>query len=234
MESRAGGLYPPAWWVRPGNALALIEGRPDELAALPDSAREVALAQKGLTLHHIRFERRDGSARAWLVQVDDSAKRSELYDIRLHLFRLHAERECLRLILDALEKELIPLPGDPAAAGELEYYLEGATGFLERGKVYGHNQSALLETAYGLRTSSPAASVRHCSRSSARSAARSPTASSGHGAGQATGGGWLARDLAAQSLPAGAPERRQAMASLTARRVLLIVLRSRTHGSMLF
>jgi hypothetical protein len=145
----AGSSFKPAdWWVTPGRVLALLEYRPDEVSDVPARARKVQTTIPGLELHHVSFQKGRRITRAWLMQVDPSAERARVREIRLHLFRLHAEREALRQILRQIAQDNLALSADTDASGDLRSYFEKSLGFLRRTSVYGQPQSELLKTAY--------------------------------------------------------------------------------------
>lgn len=145
----AEGFEPIPWWVTPGRLLVLLEYSPHEIASLPELARPVALETEDLALHHLGFRRETRFARVWLLGIRPGANRDRLRGIRLHLLRLHCEREAVGAILRHISQGRLPLPAAKTPRTPLLGYLENAMGFLERGKVYGHDQSQLLDIAYG-------------------------------------------------------------------------------------
>jgi len=139
---------PEDWWVTPGRVLALLEYRPEEVEAVPRLARRVESTIPGLELHHVSFTDGRRITRAWLMMVDPSAELARVREIRLHLFRLHAEREGLRQILRQIDRGRLALPAAKEEGSELLGYFEKSLGFLQRKSVYGNPQSELLKTAY--------------------------------------------------------------------------------------
>jgi hypothetical protein len=140
---------PEDWWVTSGRVLLLLEYAPDEVDGLPGLARPAPTDIPGLKLHHVSFTDGTRIARAWLLEIEPTADFERVRQIRLHLMRMHTEREVLRQVLRQIAKKRLALPATPQERSELLDYVEKSLGFLERTSVYGNPQSELLKTAYG-------------------------------------------------------------------------------------
>ncbi len=134
-------------WLAIGRPVVLVEHARREVGApLIADARRPALDLPGISAHLLRL---DGLS-LWLVATGADVAADQVRQLRIHLLRLHAEREALGIVLDALAGgRLAGREDDPVAFSRLERYLQRAAGFLRREKVYGHSQPELLEIAYG-------------------------------------------------------------------------------------
>lgn len=137
-------------WILPAKPLAFVEYRREEVRGLPGIAEQVPVPEvPGARLHHLRSGPWLGNLPIWFLHVDGSVSREEVRALRLHLMRLHAEREAVRMVLGALGKSHLRLGwAGEFRDEELLRYIEAAGEFLTRGEVYGHKQSALLAAAY--------------------------------------------------------------------------------------
>jgi hypothetical protein len=147
-SATAPGWRPEAWWIAPGRPLLVVEYAPGEVTALPGDAQPVAIDVPGVTLHFQQLSAAHRGTRVWLAELGPDLTPQALRALRLHLLRLHSEREAIRIVLEAIADQRVPIPPDLPRDDELVLYLEDALGFLERKRVYGHEQSALLRAAY--------------------------------------------------------------------------------------
>jgi hypothetical protein len=139
------------WWCAAGTPLLLVDYRRREVRSLPPHARRVrSLDEQGIELHHCTVERRGRTVGVWLLGHADGAAVDTLRRLRIHLFRLHAEREGLRQVLRAVGRRRRELDLEPHtdAFDALQDYLNRAIGLLERERAYGFEQSGLLEAAW--------------------------------------------------------------------------------------
>lgn len=136
-----------AWWVVAGKPAMIVEYDRDDAIAPPPHARVVSSARVGATvLHHVWLEIAERRVSCWMLRCDDPASRtSEFRKLRIHLVRLHCERECLRLVLEAASRQ--QLASTLPQADELDDYLEGRLPLLTKPVSYGVEQSQLLEAA---------------------------------------------------------------------------------------
>ena len=138
---------PQPWWVAAGEPALLVEyGERDAMSVLPH-ARVVSSARVGAeVLHHAWLEISGQRLGVWLLRNDDPAcRRDELRRLRIHLLRLHTERECLRLVLDAATR--LRLANSVPQADALKDYLDASLAVVTRPVSYGVEQSQLLEVA---------------------------------------------------------------------------------------
>jgi hypothetical protein len=104
--------------------------------------------QNALALQHFSHVEYQGQqAPVWTLFYNSNISTEQLRLLRIHLWRLHNEREVLRLVLRAcLQKQLDP--SQPA----LRDYLACQSASLRRAKRHGLPQADLLSQAYALDT----------------------------------------------------------------------------------
>ena len=146
---------PPAsvnrWWVRAGIPLVLIEAPfTERFIASLDPPTELGIASPeahdSLALQHFSHVEYQGQrAPVWTLFYSSNIPTEQLRQLRIHLWRLHNEREVLRLVLNAcLQKQVEP--AQPA----LRDYLARQSASLRRAKRHGLPQADLLSQAYAL------------------------------------------------------------------------------------
>lgn len=144
---RKAGISPQPWWVAAGQPALLIEyAAADGLASLPH-ARVVSSARVGAeVLQHAWLEIAGQRLSTWLLRRDAAgASPEELRKLRIHLVRLHCERECLRLVLEATAQQRLGNSLDQAH--ELNDYLDRTLPLVSRPTSHGVEQSQLLDVA---------------------------------------------------------------------------------------
>lgn len=138
---------PQPWWVVAGQPALFVEYGARDVMALPPHARAVSSARVGAeVLHHAWLEIAGQRLSTWLLRNDDpAANRDELRKLRIHLLRLHTERECLRSVLEASTRG--DIGQGLAQAAVLKAYLEATLPLMTRPVSHGVEQSQLLEVA---------------------------------------------------------------------------------------
>lgn len=146
-EQVGGALAPVAdWWLYPGMPLLLIEYEDEEILQLPKYSRLVEPIPFYDILHYCQIERAGKRLGVWFLRrkPDDLDRVRRL---RIHLFRLHAERECLKQILRLLSRSNLQ-PGDRTPSSDrLQKYLRDSMRLLSPDTHYGFSQSNILEAA---------------------------------------------------------------------------------------
>lgn len=138
------------WWVTPGSPLVLLEATQGEGDFEDRALRSVissSLMQNEpmpIAAHHFdHIARRGQWVPIWALFVDKNADRVQLRNLRIHLARLHNEREVLGLVLrKCQESELDPEYGPVAD------YLARQSERLNRFRSEGFPQSPLMEFAH--------------------------------------------------------------------------------------
>jgi hypothetical protein len=106
------------------------------------------LEDAGLHASSETFDVSGQYAVVWLVNVAPNADPDVLRRLRIHLFRLHAERECLSRVLRHLLVGKLSIERGTAASEALQAYLAAAGHLLNRETFYGLAQDQILAAAY--------------------------------------------------------------------------------------
>ncbi|HET6583261.1 MAG TPA: hypothetical protein VFG69_07435, partial [Nannocystaceae bacterium] len=136
-------------WIAAGEPLVFVDAEPEEIDDLPIGTRSVVgLASARLQLHHARLRAHGRTFRAWFLVGGKHGDRDVARRLRLHLLRLHAEREGLRTVLRAIATERIPVVARSVGTDTLQRYLQDAVRLLERKNPYGLRQVDLAHAAH--------------------------------------------------------------------------------------
>lgn len=133
IQNRRQPTTPPEWHVLPGAPLLYFEFRRPEAYAIPGNARPIALPPTldlRLSLYTLTHQGR--SIKVWILDVGEGADPVTARDLRLYLLRLHAEHECLRLVLRNLQQEYLAPPRGSQASELLQCYFNEATRRIKR------------------------------------------------------------------------------------------------------
>lgn len=140
------------WWVVAGCPLILIEDTYDSsfshsLDGLDRAwSSELRDADPIAAHYFLRVQQRGVTVPVWIVLHDSGADKGALRNLRIHLWRLHNEREVLKSILTlCLEERLAP-----AKSELLRDYLAKQSDRLRRRRAEGFSQRELLDYAYQL------------------------------------------------------------------------------------
>ena len=141
------------WWLTPCEPAILVEYSLDEAESLPKFAGNVSsLADKGLSLTRWVIQHKGDHIGVWLLGLAHTADHDLARRLRIHLLRLHAERECLKQILRHMIKgRLDPNAGDDnvkSPSNRLQRYLSDAERLFTGEARYGIVQSEILKVAY--------------------------------------------------------------------------------------
>ncbi len=136
-------------WISAGEPLVFVDVEPGELAELPAGTRTVAgLESAKLALHHARLRAHGRTFRAWFLVGGARGDRDVARRLRLHLLRLHAEREGLRAVMRAVAIGRIPVVPRTPGTDALQRYLQDGVRLLERKNPYGLRHVELSAAAH--------------------------------------------------------------------------------------
>jgi hypothetical protein len=141
---------PKEWWISHGSPLVLVEYEADEISQLPGYC--ISLEHETFPpniLHHCRKEKSGIGYSVWFFCRQKSDK-DLLRRLRLHLFRLHAERENLKQTLRLIIRDKIKQKKRTESSDRLQKYLRDSMRLLCREYFYGLPQSEILKMAYEL------------------------------------------------------------------------------------
>ena len=119
---------PEGWWVRVGVPLLFLVHRDAELSYIPFPGRPVQLPDEAgceLSFHYIPYQGRD--LPIWAMKLKSGSNARDARALRICLLRLHAERECLRIVLINLASNKIKVPPRSADSDILQQYFNEAT-----------------------------------------------------------------------------------------------------------
>jgi len=135
--------------IRAGAPLAILEYRLGQLRNLPTNRRVLPTGDPSIALSFCRVERGKGrdDLGVWLIGHGERVDRDRLRQLRIHLLRLHAEKEALRSTLRAMIDQSITITPGSVATDELADYLEGLFKLLTKHTRFGLAQSPLLGAA---------------------------------------------------------------------------------------
>jgi hypothetical protein len=147
------GMSKPAttrdWWVQCGTPLVLLEHRREELASIASVAQVVQLPeQPAIHLSHFIATLKGIRVGVWLVEYGEEAPREALRRLRVHLSRLHSEREALRNILRLVADKRLDIGSRTPTADRLQEYLNDQLRTVQRPRRFGFDQEPILEAAY--------------------------------------------------------------------------------------
>lgn len=115
--------------------------------AFPPHTRHVLdAASVGTSVSHCWLQFGSQRCSTWFLAVG-TGDREELRRLRIHLLRLHAERECLKLVLLRVNDGKLDLGKDASRSDAVQQYLNDALKAIEKPQRYGLAQSAMLDAA---------------------------------------------------------------------------------------
>lgn len=135
-----------AWWFSAGVPSVIIEYL--GTAKAPAHTKKVlSVSAAGGILSHCWLQTGRQRFSAWFVEKQ-ACDQDALRRLRIHLVRLHAERECLKCILIHLrENNRLPIKRDIPTSECIQQYLQLALRAVTKPVRYGNNQAAILEAA---------------------------------------------------------------------------------------
>jgi hypothetical protein len=141
------GFDPDVRWLMPGRSLTLIVY--ECLVGDHTPGRGVpALRAYGIDLSYKLVEHGGCYGGVWFLTSATGVDSTIVRDLRIHLLRLHAERECLKHILRAIANGVIEIVrGDPATE-DLQRYLNEAFTRIFKPSYRGPARDEILRTAY--------------------------------------------------------------------------------------
>ena len=116
------------WWVLPGSPLLFLEHESNEHFRIPFKIKKVRTpSHYGLELSHCWVLYKSKLIRLWVLSLGSNYNPEQVRTLRLYLHRLHAEHECLKLVLRNIAEKRIDLKARTEASDNLQFYLNRAT-----------------------------------------------------------------------------------------------------------
>ena len=148
-------IQPESWWASAGMPQLLIEFEEDEITAFPEHTRSFCVLDEGrgkggtpnksheIKLHTFSMVSNNRFLHIWLMKQGYSDSVEIRREVRINLFRYHAERECLKAFLGHLAHgKLTP---EEIGSDDLQTYLNDALEFVSKKNRKGLPQSEILE-----------------------------------------------------------------------------------------
>ncbi len=136
------------FWISAGNPCAVVELADGETIE-PAHAVAVETNLKSIQLRHAWLSVGPTLVSTWLMACSAETGREEYRRLRMHLLRLHAERECLRLVLRAANAGMINLYASETCSNDLQRYLNDSIRVIQADRRFGIEQSSIQEAAMG-------------------------------------------------------------------------------------
>jgi hypothetical protein len=135
------------WWFSYGNLGVVIEYQ-DELVFPPHTRYVLQVPDAGATLFHTWLDVGKQRCSVWFIKEGDRRDKEAARRLRIHLIRLHAERECLRtMLLNIRDGNRFKIEKGGPVSDELQRYLRDTVNLLQRPTFMGVQQSAMLGIA---------------------------------------------------------------------------------------
>ena len=131
----------------PGRPVALVVlNRTSRLWTAPRYAHRL-IDTEPLELFHLQIRHGLHNLPVWIIRADQP-RSNETRELRIHLTRIHMEREALRVVLRQMRLIQERLMPETDGADSLQHFLDDSLRFLMAGKKYGRQQAPLLDAAY--------------------------------------------------------------------------------------
>jgi hypothetical protein len=138
------------WWLRALRPTAIVAYESSEVSDLPATVTTVPMEPGGPSIHHAVLARGGISVPVWFIPWEQTDNADEMRRIRLHLFRLHAEREVFKWTLSAAAQGRLTGASDIDPWNRLQRYLNDTIRLLRRDRGYGIDSSEELKSALRL------------------------------------------------------------------------------------
>lgn len=144
-------VRPQPWWFDSGAPALVVEYPLSCPVPLPPYTRHVLdVPEADVKLSHtwLQFGKQRRCS-TWFVAMGEKGDPDAIRRIRIHLLHLHAERECLRLVLlRIMNDNKLDLANNPVRSNEVEQYLNETLHAIEKPKRFGMAQSTMLDAAW--------------------------------------------------------------------------------------
>ncbi|TDF84396.1 hypothetical protein [Pseudomonas sp. H9] len=151
FASTTRGVETQPWWFSAGSPAIVLDycrGWGLQQLPLPPHTREVLdLPNVGIRLSHAWLKIKHQLCSTWIISRGREHG-DEVRKLRMHLTRLHTERECLNTVLfQAKDTGKLEWVGNVERTEALQRYLNDALRVTERSERFGFDQSAMIDVA---------------------------------------------------------------------------------------
>jgi len=141
-------VQPKAWWFTHGVPTVVIDcPESASLLALPHSSLVFESIEAHASVWHSWLQFGNQQIGVWVIKRQADMNADALRRLRVHLLRFHAERECLRLVLQSALGKLKFTKFTPASEA-FQQYLNDSIRILEKHESHGVTQSALFDSVH--------------------------------------------------------------------------------------
>ncbi|MBV5329337.1 MAG: hypothetical protein JZU65_17235 [Chlorobium sp.] len=140
------------WWYYPGKPALVVEIKePYSLPkALPHMRHVLDLPEASASIFHTWLDFDNQPCSAWFVAMGEGDP-DTVRRLRIHLTRLHAERECLNIVLANIGTDpgcKLKLGHDLTQSDAIKAYLDEALASIQKPKRFGINQAPIFKAAH--------------------------------------------------------------------------------------
>jgi len=136
----------PGWCFQARTPALVIEAPMDDTVSLPRHARALRLPAELGSLHHAWLQLGPRRVSAWFLHSADR-QAPQLRALRIHLLRLHSERETLHALLAAVVSNKLDITSDSARSDAVQHYLNETLRATQRPARHGVQQAEMVDIA---------------------------------------------------------------------------------------
>lgn len=134
------------WLVSSGMPLLLLSYQRGDVEHVEDFTRFVLGFADEAVIRHCWIRHKGQTISTWFLEKSNGASDELIRRVRVHLLRVHAERECLKNVFRLIVQGKIIVPRRSKKGDVLQDYLRQSLSFLSRTRSYGIWKSGILET----------------------------------------------------------------------------------------
>lgn len=137
-------------WIQAGNPMILVEYDINEIVKLPKTMINIAsLEEFGIRLSHtiIYSKNNNSKIRVWLIGKKCNSNKDTVRKLRINLLRLNAEQECLKQVLNFIQRKKIVVIPFSDATDRLQDYINTAIRNISKKERYGIPNNEIIEVS---------------------------------------------------------------------------------------
>jgi hypothetical protein len=137
------------WWVSARDPLLLIEYKSSEIKGLPKfSKRLPSIAGERVSISHCLVDWKGRQVSTWFVRRDAPQTSEEVRDLRINIFRVHAERQCAKEVLRLITQGKLSSSQHLNGASRIGKYIESSLSYLYKPDLERSDCSETLKAIY--------------------------------------------------------------------------------------
>lgn len=137
-------------WIQTGNPMILVEYDINEIVKLPKTMINIDSIDKfGIKLSHTILYSKNSNTkiRVWLIGKSFNTNKDTVRKLRLNLLRLNAEQECLKQVLNFIQRKKIVVIPYSDATDRLQDYINTAIRNISKSQRYGIPNNEIVEVS---------------------------------------------------------------------------------------